>query len=237
MSSQKAAQKTAQKIAVTLLSGGLDSLIATLKASETHRIIQALTFDYGQRAVNKEIQAASLLCQRYGWPHQVVKLPLSSVLPTALKQAGQRGGLCASENESENPVEGEARTDGVNQTTRRVWVPNRNGVFLNWAASVAEALGADGVVFGANAVEAQSFPDNTKAFTEAISQSLHYSTLNHVQVLSPVVDWTKAEMLCYAKENDVPLDAIWSCYNANETPCGECPSCQLFQQAQQEAAF
>lgn len=216
----------AAKKAVTLLSGGLDSLIATLKAAEQYNIVQALTVDYGQRAAQREITAAKALCEFYGWAHQVVFLPLA--VPQALQRTDLAHIACASEVVESK----EQRTDGVNATTRSVWVPNRNGVLLNWAAAVAESMGADAVVFGANATEAQTFPDNTLAFTEAMTHSLHFSTLNHVQVLSPVVAWTKADMIGYANQNQVPLQFVWSCYEAGEISCGRCPSCLLRQEAE-----
>ena len=59
---------------ITLLSGGLDSAVATLLARENVNIKLALTFDYGQRAFRQEMKAASVFCRHYDLPHKIVSL-------------------------------------------------------------------------------------------------------------------------------------------------------------------
>ena len=66
---------------IVLLSSGLDSAVALAWVhSEGHEIDCALTFDYGQRAREKELKHAQLICQHYGIPHEVVSLPWFSLL-------------------------------------------------------------------------------------------------------------------------------------------------------------
>jgi 7-cyano-7-deazaguanine synthase len=200
--------------AVVLLSGGLDSTLALAETLQTHAVPLALTFDYGQRAAEPEKAASAQLAAHFGVPHQVVPLPwLAQLLPNALHPERQAG-------EEE-------------QGTRRVWVPNRNGVFLNIAAAFAEKLGAEAVVFGANADEAEGFPDNTEAYRDALTQAFRYSTLNQVRVLTPVGHLSKAQILARGLALGVPLHLIWSCYEAGnaQAHCGVCPSCGLLQQA------
>ena len=52
---------------VILMSGGLDSLVALgySKAETDYNVELALTFDYGQKAVEQEIKASKAICEFY----------------------------------------------------------------------------------------------------------------------------------------------------------------------------
>lgn len=197
------------KAAIVLLSGGLDSTVALADTLTRMPVACALTFDYGQRAVRNELQATQAIAKHYGVRHEIIPLPwLANLLPAALQQAPK---LSATSPEPK----------GV----RQVWVPNRNGLFLNIAASFAEALGVDTVVFGANAEEGAEFPDNTIDFRNILNRTLAYSTLSGVQVETPLGQLTKADIIQHAHALNVPLHLVWSCYNNEALQCGQCPSC------------
>ncbi|MFN8614985.1 MAG: 7-cyano-7-deazaguanine synthase QueC [Vampirovibrionales bacterium] len=214
----KASAASRPDTAVVLLSGGLDSTVALAKTLEQMPVKLALFAHYGQRALAPEHKASTAIAAHYNVPYQVIDLPwLSACLPSAL-------------DATQPPHTWKAPHEPMT-TTQRVWVPNRNGVLLNAAAAYAEALGATHIVFGANATEGETFPDNSLGFIKALNQSLAYSTLSQVQVLAPVATLTKAHMVNYAHKNNVPLHLIWSCYEAGPTPCGQCPSCQLLNAA------
>ncbi len=213
--------------AVVLLSGGLDSVVSLAIAIQEMEIVMALTFNYGQRAYGKEIRASRQIADYYRVPHQVIPLPwFSGLLPKALHFAQE-----ASDRGMSNPWGTASIKDEHFLEAKPVWVPNRNGVFLNIAASFAEAHEASHIIFGANAEEGEAFPDNTPDFQAAINQSFQFSTLNHPQVLSPVGDLNKSEIMDQALALKVPLDLIWSCYNDGMTQCGTCPSCYRLKQA------
>lgn len=192
--------------AVTLLSGGLDSAVATWLAQQQMTIVLAITVDYGQQAFPKEWQAAQALADWMNIPIQLIELPwLKGLLPKGFSRGNSYNGL----NE-----------------LGQVWVPNRNGVLLNVAASVAEANHASAVVFGANLDEAASFPDNSQAYVTATNQALAFSTRNQVNIISPTAGMTKADMLTRLVGSDFPTEKVWSCYVASDHPCGQCLSCQ-----------
>ncbi|MCK4323851.1 MAG: 7-cyano-7-deazaguanine synthase, partial [Armatimonadetes bacterium] len=70
---------------VTLLSAGLDSVVATAVASREHEIVLALTFNYGQHAGPREIAAAQQIAQALDIEHAVVALPwLGQITHSAL---------------------------------------------------------------------------------------------------------------------------------------------------------
>ncbi len=211
--------------AIALLSGGLDSTVSLADALTRHAVVKALTFDYGQRAAQSEIRASRALAAYYGLDLEIVELPwLAAMLPQALSRHADTA------PERTRPQDG-----AVSETTRRVWVPNRNGVFINIAAAYAEAMDAPIILFGANADEAAGFPDNTQAYRDAVNRSLTFSTLSHVQVETPLGGCSKKAIIKRGKALNVPLDLIWSCYEGGLEHCGVCPSCVLLRDALAES--
>ena len=186
--------------AIALLSGGLDSVVSMLLAREQADIILALTIDYGQKAMNNEILSAQAFCSHYGIEHKVIKIPFMLDMESGIIEDSQ-----------------------VEETSP--WVPNRNGLIINLAACYAENLKADWVICGFNREEGVDFPDNTREFVEAINSSLSYSTLNRVELKSPVINMDKIEIVKTARALGVNWGWIWSCYRSGSRPCGECPSC------------
>lgn len=209
---------------VVLLSGGLDSVVATAMVRQSMRVALALTFDYGQRAAAREISTARALCQRWEIPHQVIALPW----------LGDNGASALTHHTQELPRLQASQLDELTATARsaqQVWVPNRNGVFVNTAAAIAEARGISWIVAGFNREEAVTFPDNGPHYVEAVNRALHYSTNGKVSLISPTQAMTKTEIVAWARENGVPLDAIWPCYEGGETWCRQCESCLRFLRA------
>jgi 7-cyano-7-deazaguanine synthase len=112
-----------------------------------------------------------------------------------------------------------------------VWIPNRNGVFLNIAAAFAEGYDCETVVTGFNREEAVEFPDNSREYVEAVNNGFVYSTRSGVRVVSYTLDLSKREILRKGIELSAPLDAIWSCYRGGERMCGACASCRRLKMA------
>lgn len=212
--------------AIVLLSAGLDSLVNTAIALSQGWQLEALTFDYGQRASRREQEYAARICQHYNIRHQVVALPwLAEITSTALVSSAQ-----------DIPDYDQDKLDDkayAGQTARAVWVPNRNGVFINIAASFAEARGIEKILVGFNREEAVTFPDNSVDYLERVNQSLTYSTLSQVQVSCFTLNNDKKEIAAIARQLEVPLDLAWPCYYGGETLCGQCESCRRFARAKE----
>lgn len=212
---------THDSASVALLSGGLDSVVATTAACRgggLPGVSLALTFDYGQRSAERELAAARAVAGELGLEWKAVGLPwLAELVPPALAR-----------EMAPPPETDEAALDEPEEARRRartVWVPNRNGVFLNIAASFAEKLGAGSVVVGFNREEAASFPDNSREFMERATAALEISTLSRVRVVSPTAGLSKAEIVKLGIELGAPLAHVWSCYEGGEMMCGRCESC------------
>ena len=215
--------------AVVLLSGGLDSTVALADVLTRMPVVRVLAFDYGQRAVQRELAASRAIAAYYALPYQVIELPwLAALLPHAMRP-----------DAALPPArQGNDRTLSREEwfAVEQVWVPNRNGLFLNIAACYAEALGAGTIVFGANAEEGAAFPDNTPEFRDQVNAALVYSTLNQVRVETPVGHLNKEEIIRHGLCLNVPLEKIWSCYLGQDSQCGECASCLRVKEARDRVA-
>lgn len=214
-----------KKSSICLLSGGLDSLVAATIAAQKTTVLLGITFDYGQRARRQEIESADRVCEYLGIPHRVITLDWMGQTSSALLQQdewiGERGG----EEKRKIPEFSFEISDPI-QTAKAVWVPNRNGVFINIAASFAEEMDADIIVAGFNQEEAETFPDNSIEFVQAVNQSLSLSTLRKVQVMSFTQAMNKNEIVELGKQMSAPLHLLWSCYLEGDKMCGRCESCQ-----------
>lgn len=205
---------------VVLLSGGLDSVVALGVSKDEYGTDLALTFDYGQKSAAAEIEASENVCKYYGIRHKVIKLDwLKEITKTALV------------SEAALPTE----NLGSEESARAVWVPNRNGLFLNIAASFCDSFGYNYIIFGANKDEGQTFPDNTEEFRGSVSSVFELSTLVKPRVIAPLINCTKSDIVKIAVEKSVPLEFVRSCYNIKEgIHCGECESCRHLKRALEE---
>ena len=210
--------------AVVLLSGGLDSTVNFYAALKECNVKMALTFDYGQKAAKKEIEVAAALARDAGVQHTVVDLPWFKGL-----------GKSALNNSSVNvPKIRTASLDDkdlTERTAKAVWVPNRNGLFLNIGACYAEALQAQMVVPGFNREEAVTFPDNSLDFIRATRKAFGFSTANQVEVQCYTIAMSKVEIVELGIKLNVPFKKIWPCYFDHAKWCGECESCQRSKRA------
>jgi 7-cyano-7-deazaguanine synthase len=210
--------------AVVLLSAGLDSTINLYAAKRQLDVVRVLTFDYGQRAAPQEIARSQKLCELLHLKHEVIELPW----------LGRISNSSLTNRDVSVPQGSSVKINDLSvsqKTAASVWVPNRNGVFLNIAASYAEALGAQYVVPGFNREEATTFADNSYEYTLSLNESFAYSTRSRVQVKCFTIDKDKTEIVKMGRELGVDFDLIWPCYFGASEICGQCESCLRFQRA------
>jgi 7-cyano-7-deazaguanine synthase len=207
---------------IVLLSGGLDSATNLALCAEHDQPVLAITLDYGQQAARREVEAARRLAEYYAVPHRALEIPWLGAL----------GGSALTDQSIPLPELKRSELDDAGTTqesARAVWVPNRNGLFLQVAGAWAEHLNCTRVVVGFNREEAATFPDNSEAFLDATSAAFRYSTRGGtVQAFSYTVRWNKREMVQALRQlgRPFPFEQVWSCYRGGEQPCGQCESCQ-----------
>ena len=201
---------------IILLSGGLDSLICLGLCKDEYNVELALTFDYGQKSAGKEIEASKKISEYYNVSHKVIKLDwLKEITNTAL----------VSDKELPHGI------DNPEESAKAVWVPNRNGLFLNIAGCYADSFGYDYIFIGANQEEAVTFPDNTAEFINTVNAEFEYSTMVRPKVVAPLINFNKNDIVKKALEAGVPLELTQSCYKNSAGHCGECESCTRLKNA------
>ena len=158
---------------------------------------------------------AKKIADKYKIEHKVIKLPF-------LKESTNNS--LTNENKSL-----EFKNLDVN-SMKAVWVPNRNGLFLNIAAMYCDAYNIDYIIFGANKEEAGTFSDNSVEFNNIANEFFKYSTLKRPSVISPVINLEKFEIINLGIENKVDFSLLKSCYNSsdneNKKHCKKCESCK-----------
>ena len=215
---------------VLILSGGLDSSVAAFVACRETPPRLALFFDYGQRAAPRERKAAQAVAAELKIPFRPIALPwLRELSHSAL-----------TDHERDLPrftIEDLDDSGVTADSARCVWVPNRNGVFLNVAAAFAESLEAEYLVTGFNAEEALTFPDNSEDFVQVANEFFQYATMNGVKVISYTQAWNKTKIVEEGLKLGVPFEKLWSCYDAGSRQCGSCESCQRSIRAYREVGL
>jgi 7-cyano-7-deazaguanine synthase len=205
--------------AVVLLSGGLDSSVNLLAAkAQGIEISMALSFDYGQRAAEKELAATKRMTSALQIPHQVLSLAFFKSF----------GGSSLTDSSKSIPTGSQVDINDLKtsqETAKSVWVPNRNGIFLNIAAGFAESLNADVVIPGFNREEAATFPDNSQEFLETTTRALKLSTSNKVQIQCLTTHLNKTEIVALGAKLQMNWSWIWPCYFSGDNWCGQCESC------------
>lgn len=191
---------------IILLSGGLDSLVSLGLGG--YSIELALTFNYGQKSAKYEIDASKKICDFYNIKHKVIELDwLKNITHTAL-------------------VADVDLPDKIDENSaKNVWVPNRNGLFLNIAGSFADGEDYDYILIGANKEEAGTFSDNTQTFVDRVNAEFEYSTNKRPKVVAPLINYDKNDIVKIALKNNIPLNLVKSCYAGGEKHCGKCESC------------
>lgn len=214
------------KIAVVLLSGGLDSATCLALARQSGYRCYALSFDYGQRS-HSELVAAAAVAQQLGViEHKTISVDMSGIGGSALTDTS----LAVPESESA----------GIPIT----YVPARNTVFLSYALAWAEVLQADAIFIGVNALDYSGYPDCRPEFIAAFQRMANLATRASIegkplQIETPLIAMTKAQIIAAGVAAGVDYALTVSCYQADEQgrACGKCDSCRFRRKGFAEAGL
>jgi len=206
--------------AVVLLSGGLDSTTTLAIAQDAGFAAHALTFRYGQRHAH-EVEAARSIAQRAGVARHVV-------LDIDLRVFG--GSALTADIDVPKGRAPEQMDTGVPIT----YVPARNTIFLSYALAWAETLAARDIFIGVNAIDYSGYPDCRPEYIAAFEALAALATRagvegRGVRIQTPLLRWTKAQIILRGLELGVDYGLTTSCYDPDETgaACGACDACLL----------
>jgi 7-cyano-7-deazaguanine synthase len=212
----------ADKRAVVLLSGGLDSATTLAIARSESFQCYALTFKYGQRH-HREVEAAKKIARSLGVvEHRVIEIDLAVF-----------GGSALTDSAIEVPKD-RARLRDTSEIPP-TYVPARNTIFLSYALAWAEVLGAFDIFIGVNAVDYSGYPDCRPGFVAAFEKTANLATAAAVEgkgryrIRTPVINMTKGEIIRAGTSLGVDYSLTHSCYDPDQRgrSCGRCDACQL----------
>ena len=216
----------AEKHAVVLLSGGLDSATVLAQAHSQGYACHALSVDYGQRH-HAELAAAQRVAQALGAvEHRVIRIDLTAFGGSALTDS--------------NIAVPEQPTTGIPLT----YVPARNTIMLSLALAWAEVLQAQDIFIGVNAVDYSGYPDCRPEYIAAFEHMANLATKAAVEgskltLHAPLQNLSKAEIIAQGMQLGVDYSLTVSCYQADGQgrACGVCDSCRLRRAGFEAAGF
>ncbi len=207
--------------AVVLLSGGMDSCVCAALAARDHDAA-AVHVSYGQRTEEREREAFSAICDRLGIRKRLL---VRNQALTAI------GGSALTDSNIAVP-----ESHVIGKDIPVTYVPFRNAHFLAVAVSWAEVLGAGKIYIGAVEQDSSGYPDCRPAYYQAFNQVVKLGTKEgRIEIVTPLIQLRKAEIIRLGLELGAPLDLTWSCYSREDRACGVCDSCVLRLRAFREA--
>ena len=210
-----------RRLAVVLVSGGLDSATVLAMARDQGFDCFALSFRYGQRH-GQELAAAAAVCSAHGVSgHTVMDIDLRAFGGSAL----------TADIDVPKDRSGDEMSDGIPIT----YVPARNTIFLSFALAQAEVLDASDIFIGVNALDYSGYPDCRPEYIAAFQAMANVATkaavegADTVKIHTPLIDLTKAQIIRRGLELGVDYGLTLSCYDPadDSRACGHCDSCTL----------
>ena len=210
-------------LAVCLVSGGMDSCVTAAIGQQENEELAFLHVSYGQRTEARERQAFNELADHFG---------VSKRLAVSIEHLKQIGGSSLTD-----PKIAVTEADLASQEIPTSYVPFRNSHLLSIATSWAEVIGAQRIYIGAVAEDSSGYPDCRPEFYEAFQRAIDAGTKpeTRIEIVTPVIDLRKAEIVKRGAELGAPFELTWSCYQTEGEDCGRCDSCALRLRAFREA--
>ena len=205
-----------KKLAIVLLSGGMDSCVTAAIAAQDHDLA-LLHVNYRQRTQARELKAFHDIASHLGVPH-------SRRMVVDIDHLYRIGGSALTDPAIAVPP-ADLHREGVPPS----YVPFRNANMLCMAVSWAEVIGAAKIFIGAVEEDSSGYPDCRREFYEAFNRLIELGTKpqTHIEVLAPVIGMRKSQIVARAIELGAPLHLSWSCYTSEDKACGRCDSCAL----------
>ena len=202
-------------IAIVLASGGMDSCVTAAMARSENDELAFLHVSYGQRTESRERKAFNDIADHYG---------VEKRLDVSIEYLAKIGGSSLTD---ETIAVTEADLSSTDIPTS--YVPFRNANMLSIATSWAEVIGAHSIYIGAVAEDSSGYPDCRPEFYSAFQKTIDTGTKPHtrIEIRTPIIELSKAEIVKKGIELDAPLHLTWSCYRSEELACRTCDSCAL----------
>ena len=203
-----------KKLAVSILSGGMDSTLASYIAKNNGYELIAVHYNYGQRTEHKELEAFRNICRELDVKEKYeINIPFFT----------QIGASALTDTSIDIP------TGGIEDGVPVTYVPFRNGIFLSIATAIAEKHKAEALFIGVVQEDSSGYPDCTDNFIDKMQSAMNQGTKEEtkLEIIAPLVHMTKEQIVNKSLELNIPLQYTWSCYANEDKACGVCDSCRL----------
>jgi 7-cyano-7-deazaguanine synthase len=202
-------------MSIVLVSGGMDSCVTAAVANAENDRLAFLHVSYGQRTEERERQAFNDIADHYG---------VEPRLDVSIEYLAKIGGSSLTDERIDV-----AEADLGSKEIPTSYVPFRNANMLSIATSWAEVVGANAIYIGAVAEDSSGYPDCRPEFFDAFQETINAGTRpeTSIEVRTPIIHLSKAEIVKRGKELEAPLHLTWSCYRREDLSCGTCDSCAL----------
>ena len=179
---------------VLLNSGGFDSIILYHELKSKGLQVESLFFNYGQRNLEQE-KACALRAD----PNlKEVTLPAFSWSSSVL-------------------------VDASNKDSSSQYLEFRNLIFLSYALSYAESIGAKSIYVAM--LKSHGYKDTSETFLRLFNELS--SQCGDIHLIAPYQEYAKPDLFSRAIEYGVIYSDFFSCNvpNSSGKPCGVCPDC------------
>lgn len=214
---KRKAKKNPSSKAVVPISGGMDSSVLLHLAASRYDEIVAISYNYGQKHKDKELNCAAFQIQSLDMPvaYQSINLPFFK-------------DVCQVSSLLNNKIAVAKAKDVMGDPQTVNYVPYRNLMLLSISLAIAENAGASTVFHGAaQADSVAGFWDGSEEFLEQINKVSALNRRNKITVQAPLIDKSKEEIIKLGVKLGVDFGRTWTCYEGEEQACGECTACSL----------
>lgn len=213
-----------KKLAIVLVSGGLDSCVTAAVANKDYEPA-FLHVNYGQRTEARELKAFKEIADFYNVSKRLI------VSVDYLKEIG--GSSLINKNLPVPDYKDERM--GIPST----YVPFRNTHLIAIAVSWAEVISAKKIFIGAMEEDSSGYPDCREAYFKAYNRLIELGTRpeTKIEIETPIIHLRKWEVVKLGAELGAPFQLTWSCYRSEDIACGRCESCILRIKAFKEAGI
>jgi len=203
-----------KKIAIVALSGGLDSCVTTAIAAQDYDLA-LFHANYRQRTEKRELKSFEDVADFYDVKKRLV---------IDFSHLSKIGGSSLTDWNMKVNV-----ANFSNKSIPNSYVPFRNANLLSACISWGEVINASAIFVGAVNEDSSGYPDCRPEFFAAFEKMAQIGTKpgTNINIITPVINLSKKEIVLKGKELNAPLHLTWSCYQNEDKACGICDSCAL----------
>lgn len=188
---------------VSLVSGGIDSLVMAKVIDGMGSKQIPLFINYGQLSTDREWKACKTIFKLADFPK-----------PIRIDVEGYGKFFPSGITDLSKDIEKEA------------FLPGRNLLFLTIASSFAHMRGLNKVAIGLLSEKYSVFPDQTQEFVVNSNIAINSALGANLTIATPLSEFSKSDVMRLAEEYDLPLEDTYSCHSGSESYCGKCIACK-----------